>query len=144
MPGKREQPFGLHCLHHRRPLDVFVTGMGNLTTRDLPWYKRAIQFHAKPLAKLAMVRQRTPDARNRRLEFNALLNTVAHFMQPPGCILRLPASKGQPRGCVLRRDGGSPSEEVFPLDRVVPAGHRPISARGSISKRASEAFQGSG
>ncbi len=47
----------------------------------------AFQFDTKPLAKLPVIRQRAPDPRNGRLEFNTLLNPVIHIKQPPGCIL---------------------------------------------------------
>src|SRR6266436_9748133 len=87
LPGEGKEPFGLHFLHDGLPFDVLVARIGHLATRDLTGPEWAIQFHAKPLAKLPVIRQRTPDARNGRLEFHALLNTVVHFKQPPGCIL---------------------------------------------------------
>src|SRR5262249_22959183 len=76
------------------PFEVLVAGIGNLATRNLTRYERAIQFHTEPLAKFTIIRQCTPDARNRRLEFNALLNPVIHFEQPPGCILPQAGRKG--------------------------------------------------
>jgi hypothetical protein len=51
-----------------------------VATRDLARYERAIQFHAKPLAELTVIRQRTPNPRNRCLEFNTLLNSIVHFL----------------------------------------------------------------
>src|SRR5208282_1505837 len=92
-PGKGKEPLGLHFLHHRFPFDVLIAGMSNLAARDLTQYKRSIQFHAKPLAKLAVISQRTPDSGDRRFEFNTLLNTVTHVMQPLGCILISPETK---------------------------------------------------
>src|SRR5207253_1659864 len=82
MPGERKEPLGLHFLHDGLPFEVLVARIGNLPTRHLTRYKGAIQFHPKPLAKPPVIRQRTPDARNWRLEFNALLNTVVHSTQP--------------------------------------------------------------
>src|SRR5438105_3104456 len=87
LPGERKDPFGLHFLHDGLPFEVLAARIGNLPTRDLTRYEWAIQFHTKPLAKLPVIRQRTPDARNWRLEFNALLNMVVQFTQPPSCIL---------------------------------------------------------
>src|ERR1700730_13985227 len=87
MPGEGEELFGLHFLHVGFPDDVLVPRMCNVATRDLPCHEWAIQFHSKPLAKLTIIRQRAPDPRNRRLECNALLNTIIHIEQPPGCIL---------------------------------------------------------
>ena len=52
--------------------------------------------YAKPLAKLAVIRQRTPDPRNRGLQFNALLNSVIHLKQPPGCTLVQGEPKSNP------------------------------------------------
>src|SRR5208337_1339175 len=66
---------------------------GNMAARHLTRYEGAVQFHAKPFAKLAVIRQRTPDPRNRCLEFDALLDTVVHVKQPPGCILLCAAQK---------------------------------------------------
>ena len=85
--GEGKESFGLHFLHEGLPFDVLVARIGNLATRDLTRYEWAIQFHTKPLAKLPVIRQRTSDARNWRLEFNALFNAVVHLKQPPSCIL---------------------------------------------------------
>src|SRR5208282_3274847 len=79
MPGKRKEPLGLHFLHDRFPFDMLIARMSNLAARDLTRYKRAVQLYAKPLAKLAVIRQRTPDPRNRRFEFNTLFNAVIHL-----------------------------------------------------------------
>src|SRR6266852_2606318 len=87
VPGKRKEPFGLHFLYDCSPFDVLVTGIGNLPARNLTYYERTIEFHSKPLAKFTVIRQGMPYPRNRRLEFNTLLNAVIHFRQPPGCIL---------------------------------------------------------
>ena len=67
--------------------DVFVTGMRDLSARDLSRYKRAFQIDPKPLAELAMVRERSPDTRDWSLELNALLDSAFRHKQPPGCIL---------------------------------------------------------
>src|SRR6266850_791063 len=93
LPGEGKEPFGLHFLHDGLPFDVLVARIGNLATRDLTRYERAIEFHTKPVAELTVIRQRTPDPRNRRLELNPLLNTVLHLRQPPGCILTQPDRK---------------------------------------------------
>ena len=61
MPGKREEPLGLHLLHHCLPFEVLVPRIGNLASRHLTRYERPIQFHAKPFAKLTVVREGTPD-----------------------------------------------------------------------------------
>ena len=50
-----------------------------MTTRHLTRYKWSIQFHAKPIAKLTIVRQRTPEPRERRFEFYALLDAILHL-----------------------------------------------------------------
>src|ERR1700728_5092432 len=100
-PGEGKKPLGLHFLHRGRPLDVFIAGMRNLAARNLARYKRPLQFHAKPLAKLAVVGQRAPHPRNRSFEFNALFNTVVHFGQPPGCILTQAIPDMQLYGCTL-------------------------------------------
>src|SRR5262249_15874726 len=61
VPGEGKEPFGLHFLHDGLPFEVLVARVGNLPTRDLTWYERAIQFHAKPLAELTVICQCTPD-----------------------------------------------------------------------------------
>src|SRR6202011_5683378 len=93
VPGEGKEPFRLHFLHDGLPFEVLVARIGHLATRDLAGYERPIQFHAKPIAELPVIRQRAPDARNGRLQFNALLNTVVHLKQPPGCILAWPVEK---------------------------------------------------
>src|ERR1700722_2873579 len=98
MPGEGKEPFRLHFLHHGLPLDVLVTRMGNVSARNLPRHKWAIQFHSKPLAKLTVVRQRAPDPRNRCRQFDPLLNAVIRVKQPLGCILCWRRKKMQPRG----------------------------------------------
>jgi hypothetical protein len=79
----------LHLLHHGLPSEVFISRIGHLAARDLAGHKRSIQLHAKPFAKLAVIRQGPPDARNGRLEFNTLLDSIliTHITQPFGCIL---------------------------------------------------------
>src|SRR6266850_2988995 len=79
VPGEGKEPFRLHFLHDGLPFDVLVARIGNLATRDLPWYERAIQFHAKPLAELTVIRQRPPDPRNWRFEFDTFLNSILHL-----------------------------------------------------------------
>src|ERR1700730_10379442 len=86
-PREGKKSFGFHFLHDGLPFEVLIARICNLATRNLALHEWAIQFHAKPLAKFAVVRQRTPDPRERRLEFNTLLNTVIRHKQPPGCIL---------------------------------------------------------
>ena len=71
MPSERKEPFGLHFLHDGFPFEVLIAGVGNLAARDLTRYERTLQFHAKPLVELAVVRQGTPDSRTWRLKFNA-------------------------------------------------------------------------
>src|ERR1700679_1770667 len=100
-PGEGKEPLGLHFLHRGRPLDVFIAGMRNLAARDLARYKRPLQFHAKPLAKLAVVGQRAPYLRNPSFAFNAPFNTVVHFGQPPVCILTQAVPDMQLYGCTL-------------------------------------------
>src|SRR5271157_911080 len=95
-PCEGKEPFGFHFLHDGLPFDVLVARIGNMAPRHLTRYKWAIQFHAKPFAKLAVIRQRTPDPRNRCLEFDALLDTVVHVKQPPGCILAWRRTKSNP------------------------------------------------
>src|ERR1700690_1644646 len=103
MPGEGKEPFGLLLLHDRLLFDVLVARMSNLATRDLAGYELAIQFHTEPLAKLAVIRERTPDPRNWRLEFNALLDRVVHVKQPPGCILAWRGAKSNPLGALSSR-----------------------------------------
>src|SRR5580698_9614864 len=100
-PGERKEPLRLHFLHRGLPLDVLVAGISHLATGDLAGHKWSVHLHAKPLAKLAVIGQGAPDSRNRRLEFNALLNTVVHFRQPPGCILTRRTRDMQLSGCPL-------------------------------------------
>src|SRR6266481_5683232 len=87
VPSKAEEAFGLHFLHDGVPFEVLIARIRDLATRDLTRHERAIEFHAEPLAELTVIRQRAPDARNGGFEFDALLNTVVHLRQPPGCIL---------------------------------------------------------
>ena len=47
---------------------------------DLARNEWAIQFHAKPFAELAVIRQGPPHARNRRLEFDAFLNSIFRLL----------------------------------------------------------------
>src|ERR1700733_7245378 len=61
MPGKGKKPFRLHFLYDGLPLEMLVAGIGNLAARHLARYERTIQLHAKPLAKLTVVRQGAPD-----------------------------------------------------------------------------------
>ena len=100
-PGEGKEPLVLHLLHRRFPLDVFIAGMSDPAARDLAGHKWSIQFHAKPLAKLAVISQSAPHPRNRRFEFDALLNTSRSYKQPPGCILTQPAGNMQLSGCPL-------------------------------------------
>ncbi|SPE26429.1 hypothetical protein SBA2_30094 [Acidobacteriia bacterium SbA2] len=93
VPGEREETFRLHFLDHRFPFDVFVPRVSDVTARDLARHEGALQFHAKPLAELAVIRQGAPDPRNRRLQLNALLDSVFHVVQPPGCRLAGPRGK---------------------------------------------------
>src|SRR5713101_4856590 len=89
-PGEGKEPFGFHLLHEGLPFHVLVTGIGHLAPRDLTGHERAVQFHAKPLAEFAVIGERAPDPRNRRLEFDTLFNllhTVSHVTQSSGCIL---------------------------------------------------------
>src|ERR1700716_2271311 len=95
-PCERKELFGFDFLHDGLPFDVLVAWIGNMATRHLTRYKWAIQFHLEPLAKLAVIRQRTPDPRNRRLELNALLDSVIHSMQPPSCLISLRHTKSNP------------------------------------------------
>src|SRR6266404_3752058 len=107
MPREGKESFRFHFLHNRFPFEVLVARIGNLSTRDLTWYEWAIQLHTKPFAKLTVIRECAPDARNRRLEFNTLLNTVIHVRQPLGCILAENYKKAQPRGCYCLGFSGS-------------------------------------
>jgi hypothetical protein len=50
-----------------------------MTARHPTCYKWSIQFHAKPIAKLTIIRQRTPEPRERRFEFCALLDAILHL-----------------------------------------------------------------
>src|SRR5215469_3914633 len=94
-PGEGKQSFRLHFLHDRLPFEMLVAGICNLATRDLTLNKWAIQFHTKPFAKFTVIRQRTPDPRNRCLKFNTLLDMVIHT-PPPGCILAQTDTKSNP------------------------------------------------
>src|SRR5580698_4843874 len=101
MPGERKEPLMLHFLHDRFPFDVLIARIRNLAARNLTRHKRSVQLHPKPFAKLAVIGERAPDSRNRRLELDALLNlnTIIHHRQPPGCILYGPGTKKQSQGC---------------------------------------------
>src|SRR6267378_7571402 len=93
MPGEGKDPLGLHFLHDGLPFEVLVARIGDLATRNLTRQERAIQFHPKPLAKLTVIRQGTPDPRNWCLEFNALLNMVVHLNATSGLHLSVPRHK---------------------------------------------------
>ena len=67
MPREGKEPFGLHLLHDGLPVDMLVSGMSNLTPRNLTPHEWAIELHRKPLAELTIVRQGAPDLRNRCL-----------------------------------------------------------------------------
>ncbi len=127
VPGEGKEPFGLHLLHHGLPFDVLVARVGNMAARDLARHERAIQFHAKPFAELTVIRQRAPDPRNRRLEFNSLLNSiVAIFRQPPGCRLARRDSKRQPFCCSFsRQDFPALRQGEFPACPAMPLGIAP-------------------
>src|ERR1017187_407856 len=78
VPREGKQPLGFHCLYYGLPFEVLVTGIGNVAARDLTGHKWAIQFHTKPLAKLTIICQGTPDPRNRRFELDAFFNMIVH------------------------------------------------------------------
>src|SRR5262245_59095209 len=85
VPPEGEGSLGLNLLHRHFPWHVFVAGIRDLAPRHPTGLERAIELDAKPLAELAMVREGAPDAGNRRLEFDPLLDAIAHA-QPPGCV----------------------------------------------------------
>src|SRR5580698_4805299 len=91
-PSEGEKAFRLHFLDQPFPNDMFVARPGDLASGDLAGDEWAVQLYAKPLAEFAVVGQGAPDAGDGRVEFNAFLDAVGHFMQPPGCIL----AKGAP------------------------------------------------
>src|SRR5579864_3585270 len=107
MPGEAEEALGLHFLDHGFPLEVLVTGIGDVPARDLTGHEGAVDFDAEPLAKLAVVGQGAPNAGDGCFEFDALFNTVAHDMQPPGCILIEMSTHAQPFGCFLLERRGA-------------------------------------
>src|SRR4029077_9209677 len=115
-PGEGKEALVLHFLHDRLPSDVLIAGIINPARGHLTRYKWAIQLHAKPLAKLAVVSQRTPDPRNRRLELNALFNSVIHIRQPPSCILSLRGTKSNPSVALSSSPGltNKPFQFLFP------------------------------
>src|SRR5262245_17449312 len=84
MPGEGEQALRLQPLHGHLPRHVLVTGVSDLAARPAPRLERLLELDAEPSAKLSMVRQRAPNARNRGLEFGALFDAIIHG-QPPGC-----------------------------------------------------------
>src|SRR3984893_10941095 len=86
VPRERKEPLGLHLLHRRFPPYVLVARIGDVAARYLARHKWRIELHPKPFAELTMVRQRTPDAGYRCLEFDTFLYAIAHT-QPPGCVL---------------------------------------------------------
>src|SRR6266540_684291 len=86
MPGEREQSLRLHFLNDRLPAQVLVTRIGDLSARNLSRHKWVFEPDSKPRAELVMVGQRTPDARDRRLELDGFLDAIAHA-QPTGCPL---------------------------------------------------------
>jgi hypothetical protein len=57
MPGKTEQSFGLHLLDNGFPFQVLIARIGDVAPCDRTGYKRAVEFHTKPLAKLPGVRE---------------------------------------------------------------------------------------
>jgi hypothetical protein len=73
--------------------------------RNLTGYKRAVEFHTKPLAKLPVVCESAPYPGDWRLECNPLFNSAFHNMQPLGCILSRGLIKTQPFGCIVAGDG---------------------------------------
>jgi hypothetical protein len=85
MPRIGEVSLGLDLLHHRRPADMVEALDGDLAGGRLPRHEGAVEAHAEPGAELAMVGQRLPDARLRRLQIDGPFDTIAH-MQPPGCL----------------------------------------------------------
>src|SRR5580658_4800315 len=76
MPGERKKPLGLHFLNDGVPIDVLVSRVGDVAGGGLARDERAVQLDAKPRAEFAMIGQRAPDARNGRLEFDALFDSV--------------------------------------------------------------------
>src|SRR6185437_3305981 len=79
-PSEGKEPLAFHFLHDGFPFDVLVAGVGHVAARDLALHERAIDFHAKPLAEFAIVRQCPPDARDWRFQFDALLDSIAHLL----------------------------------------------------------------
>ena len=75
-PGEGKQPFRLHSLDHRLPFDVFVARIGYVATRYLALDERAVEFDPKPFPKFAIVRERTPHARDRSLQINLLFDAI--------------------------------------------------------------------
>src|SRR5438309_1954566 len=78
VPGETEEGLGLDLLHDGLPADMLVAAVGDLALRELTGYERTLQLHVKPLAELAMVGERAPHARHRRLELDAFFDTIIH------------------------------------------------------------------
>src|SRR5947207_4403626 len=79
VPGEAEEALGLDLLYERLPAHVLVAGVGDLALRELTGQERTLQLHVKPLAELAMVGERAPHARHRRLELDAFLDAGIHI-----------------------------------------------------------------
>src|SRR5262249_15685835 len=83
MPREREQPFGLHVLHHDFPLDVLVAGIGNVSARELSRDEGAIQRDAQLGADLAITRKRAPVSGTGRSERERFLGAIAGPLRWP-------------------------------------------------------------
>src|SRR5262245_38427530 len=84
MPGERKQSLRLHFLDNSLPSQVLVPRMRDLPARNLSRDEWVFEPNAEPLAELAVVGQRSPDAGNGRFEVDIFFDTISHA-QPPGC-----------------------------------------------------------
>src|SRR4051812_46936863 len=91
MPGEREQPLVLHFLDDDLHDHVLVTGMSDVAARRFSRNEWSVQVDPEPLAKLAVVGDRPPNPRGRRVELNLFFDAVSaerSHVQPPKVVFR--------------------------------------------------------
>src|SRR4051812_45427960 len=89
MPREGEQPLGLDLLNRRFPNQIFIARRGHPPACHLSGNERPLKLGAEPGPEFLVVSQSTPDARDRGVELDGLLNAITH-KQPSGCLLIAP------------------------------------------------------
>src|SRR5690606_6786441 len=79
VPSEGQQPLRLHALDRGAPRIMLITRIGHPPCREGTRDVRTIALAAEPLPKLAMIRQRAPDARNGCFQLDDFADAISHF-----------------------------------------------------------------